>query len=153
MNEQASSAPQAGDRDVTVERIVAAVIDLIILFVVFAVMSAIFGDSSSSSGDDGASFSLNLSGAPFILYLLIVLGYYFILELKTGQTVGKMLMKLRVVSVSGAPLTAQNIALRTVLRIVDYLPFFYLVGFIAMVASKQKQRIGDMATGTLVVKA
>jgi uncharacterized RDD family membrane protein YckC len=55
--------------------------------------------------------------------------------------------------VDGQPLTRQKVAIRTVLRLVDGLPFLYLVGFIAMVASKQKQRLGDMAAGTIVVKA
>jgi uncharacterized RDD family membrane protein YckC len=44
------------------------------------------------------------------------------------------------------------VAVRTILRIVDSLPAFYLLGFIVVVASKEKQRIGDMAAGTVVVR-
>jgi hypothetical protein len=35
---------------------------------------------------------------------------------------------------------------------VDQLPFFYAVGVIAMFVTKQHQRLGDMAAGTLVVR-
>ena len=43
--------------------------------------------------------------------------------------------------------------IRNLLRIIDGLPVFYLLGLIVMVSSKRKQRIGDMAAGTVVVKA
>lgn len=148
MNESIPSQPVVAVQDVTGARVGAAIIDMIIGGILFVVMSMIFGESES---DDG-SFSINLSGLPFIIYALLVLGYYFILEWKTGQTVGKMLLKIKVVSADGQPLTPGKIAVRTILRIVDGI-FFYLVAFICVVATKQKQRLGDMAAGTLVVKA
>ena len=40
---------------------------------------------------------------------------------------------------------------RNLLRIVDYLPAFYLVGVITMLCTKRHQRLGDLAAGTLVV--
>ncbi len=42
---------------------------------------------------------------------------------------------------------------RNILRIIDYLPFFYLIGFILIVTNSKKQRIGDMAARSIVVKA
>lgn len=152
MNEQAATSIPI-TQDVTGPRIVAAIIDIVLLGILFVIMSAVFGDSTSSSGDDGASFNLSLNGLPALIYFAVVLAYYFVLELKTGQTVGKMLLKLKVVTVSGAPLTPQSVGLRTVLRIIDSLPFLYLVGFIAVAVSKKKQRLGDMVAGTQVVKA
>ncbi len=148
MNESIPSRPMVVPQDVTGARIGAAIIDMILMGILFVVMSAIFGESES----DDSSFSINLSGLPFIIYTLLVLGYYFILELKTGQTVGKMLLKIKVVSADSQPLTPGKVAVRTILRIVDGI-FFYLVAFICVVATKQKQRLGDMAAGTLVVKA
>ena len=81
-----------------------------------------------------------------------MVGYYFMLEMQNGQTVGKRIMHLRVVAVDGV-LTPQKVLIRTLLRIVDGLPVFYLVGLLVMVTSARKQRVGDMAAGTLVVKA
>jgi uncharacterized RDD family membrane protein YckC len=149
MNETAQVQPVAPAQDVTGPRIGAAVIDLILMSLLFVVMGAAFGDSSS--GDDGVS--INLSGLPFIVYVLLVFGYYFLLEWKLGQTLGKKLVGIKVVTADGSVLTPGKSALRTVLRVIDGLPFFYLVGLICILASKQKQRIGDMAAGTLVVKA
>jgi uncharacterized RDD family membrane protein YckC len=42
---------------------------------------------------------------------------------------------------------------RNLLRVVDGLPFLYLVGIITIAASKRDQRVGDMAAGTIVVRA
>lgn len=136
MSSETAPAP-----DVTGKRIAAAIIDLIILAVVFLVMAALFGESEAGTEEDGASFSANLSGGAAIVYFLIVLGYYLVLEALTGQTLGKKVMGLRVVSLEG-PLTWGKVAVRTILRIVDGLPVFYLVGFIVMVASKNRQRLG-----------
>jgi uncharacterized RDD family membrane protein YckC len=149
MNEEPAASTSSAPRgNITGSRIVAAFIDIILLGVVFAVLAALFGDTNS--GDEG--FSVNLSGAPGIVYFLIVLAYYLGLETMYGQTLGKKVMGLRVVAIDG-PLTLGKVAIRTVLRIVDGLPFLYLLGLIVVAVSKQNQRIGDMAAGTLVVKA
>jgi len=42
---------------------------------------------------------------------------------------------------------------RNILRIIDWLPFFYLIGFILIATNPKKQRIGDMAARSIVVKA
>jgi uncharacterized RDD family membrane protein YckC len=152
MNEETTSPAPAAVVDVTGSRIVAGLIDIVVIAVVFVVMAAIFGDSNAGSDDDGSSFSVSLTGPAFIIYILIVVGYYFGLEYKKGQTLGKMIMGLRVAAVEGE-LTAQKVIIRTLLRIVDSLPVLYLVGFIVMLTSGRKQRIGDMAAGTVVVKA
>lgn len=149
MNETTSPQPTPAVQDVTGARIVAGIIDVILLAILFIVMSAIFGESES--GDGG--FSANLSGAPFLLYILLSFGYYFVMEWKLGQTVGKKLLNIKVASLDGQPLAPGQVALRTMLRIIDGLPFLYIVGLICIIASKQKQRIGDMAARTVVVKA
>ena len=82
----------------------------------------------------------------------MVLAYYFVMEAATGKTLGKMLMGLRVQALDGA-YTPMKSFIRNLLRIIDGLPVFYLLGLIVMVSSKRKQRIGDMAAGTVVVKA
>ncbi len=41
---------------------------------------------------------------------------------------------------------------RNLVRYVDQLPFFYAVGVIVMFVTKQHQRLGDLAAGTLVVR-
>jgi hypothetical protein len=41
---------------------------------------------------------------------------------------------------------------RNLVRYVDQIPFFYAVGVITMFSTKQHQRLGDLAAGTLVVR-
>jgi uncharacterized RDD family membrane protein YckC len=115
-------------------------------------MAALFGDSDANNGNDGSGFSVSLSGLPFIVFIIISFGYYFVLEAyNQGQTLGKKLMGIRVVAAEGV-LDPGKVAIRTALRIVDGF-LLYLVAVIVIVVSQKKQRIGDMAAGTLVVKA
>jgi uncharacterized RDD family membrane protein YckC len=123
-------------------RVLAAVVDLLIvsagaLVVLFA------GDALT--GDRGGALSAVILG--WALY------YYFALESGAGQTVGKKLMKLRVVCADGRPAGMREIAVRTILRVVDGIGV-YIVGLIVMlVTGQRRQRIGDLAAGTIVVDA
>jgi uncharacterized RDD family membrane protein YckC len=150
VNEEPASAPPAAPANVTGPRIVAAFIDIISLFIVFVIMAALFGDAGSNESEDG--FNLNLEGGPALIYFIIVFGYYFLLETVGGQTLGKKLMGLKVVAVDGR-LTPAKVIVRTLLRIIDALPAFYLLGVILVAVSSKNQRLGDMAAGTLVVRA
>ena len=82
----------------------------------------------------------------------LYLGYYVLMEGYLGQTVGKMLLGIKVIRENdgGVP-GVKAAAIRTVLRIVDGL-FSYLVAFIVVLASAKNQRLGDMAAHTLVVR-
>ncbi len=144
---QAPAFPGGGD--VLGRRISAALIDLVLLTVLFIVLGLTIGESST----EGGSASVNLSGAGTALYVALVLLYYFAFEAAIGQTIGKRLLGLRVVRVDGSRPSAAAIAVRTLLRIVDGLPFLYLVGFITMLATgTRRQRLGDLAAGTRVVR-
>ena len=79
--------------------------------------------------------------------------YYFACESGGGQTLGKRVMRLRVVRADGGEAGMGEIAVRTVLRVVDGIGL-YLVGLVVMLVSgKRRQRLGDMAGGTIVVDA
>jgi len=69
-----------------------------------------------------------------------------------GRTPGKRWSNLRVVCDDGSPVTFRGSALRNVLRLVDILPALYLVGTISIFATRNNQRLGDLAAGTLVVR-
>jgi uncharacterized RDD family membrane protein YckC len=74
------------------------------------------------------------------------------MEKTSGATLGKKAMGLKVVKESGEPIDWQASIVRNIMRIIDGF-FFYLVGAIAVWVSKKKQRLGDMAAKTLVVRA
>jgi hypothetical protein len=50
-----------------------------------------------------------------------------------------------------SPVTLGSSMVRNLMRTVDFLPLFYLVGLVAMLFNRRFQRLGDMAAGTLVV--
>jgi uncharacterized RDD family membrane protein YckC len=97
-----------------------------------------------------------------VLYLLLViwlvgwvldLGYFVFLESATGgQSVGKRIMKLRVVRDDGFPIELRHSVIRNLLRAVDELPGTYVVGLVATIVSDQGKRLGDVAAGTIVVR-
>jgi uncharacterized RDD family membrane protein YckC len=129
-------------------RVLATLVDGVVLGVIFALLSALFGSSSAQGGQ----VSAQLSGLPFLVYLVLVLAYFILMEGYFGQTVGKMLLGIKVVRENTGEIPGiGGAAIRTVLRLVDGL-FFYLVAFISVLASARNQRLGDMAANTLVVR-
>ena len=80
-------------------------------------------------------------------------GYYIVFEITTnGQSLGKRALGLRVIKVHGYPISFSDSVIRNLVRIVDFLPFFYGAGLLAMLLNENWQRLGDLAAGTLVVK-
>ncbi len=69
-----------------------------------------------------------------------------------GQTIGKRLFHLRVIDEAGLPLRIEQAWVRNLMRVVDALPFAYLVGGVSVLSSSAMQRFGDRVAGTLVVR-
>jgi uncharacterized RDD family membrane protein YckC len=69
-----------------------------------------------------------------------------------GQTIGKKLLRLRVMDAQGLRLQFSQIVMRNLLRFVDVLPGFYLVGGLACLFSRRAQRLGDVVANTIVVR-
>ncbi|MBN2577425.1 MAG: RDD family protein [Pirellulales bacterium] len=67
-----------------------------------------------------------------------------------GQTPGKRMMQIRVVTVDGRPINGLQAILRNILRTVDAIGF-YQVGFVSALLTERFQRLGDLACGTMVV--
>src|SRR5262245_24805392 len=88
-----------------------------------------------------------------ISYFVISIGYGILLEwIWRGQTIGKRLLRLRVMDAEGLRLQINQVVMRNLLRFVDMLPAFYLVGGIAALINRRGQRLGDLAANTLVVR-
>lgn len=71
--------------------------------------------------------------------------------LRDGQTPGKQVVGLRVVNGDGTPVGWSTSILRNLLMAADFLPGTYLVGLAAMLATRDFNRLGDLAAGSLVV--
>ncbi len=68
-----------------------------------------------------------------------------------GQTPGKRAMGLAVLNDDGTPVRWPGALTRNLLRAVDFLPFLYGIGLLAMLLSRDFKRLGDLAAGTVVV--
>lgn len=129
---------------------------LIILWVAGAGPMASFTESAARAvgavpGPETLVYLALALGA--LLIFAIVWGYYLLFELFWhGQTPGKRWVGLRVIREGGYPVGFSECAIRNLVRIIDYLPAFYVIGCMVMFIDRRSRRLGDMAAGTLVVK-
>lgn len=91
------------------------------------------------------------------VYLIVAFlfnwGYFTLFEaFWEGRTPGKRVARIRVIQRSGRAIGLFESMARNFIRFVDQLPGFYAVGVIAIFATRQHQRLGDLAAGTLVVR-
>ena len=96
------------------------------------------------------------NGAYFLLVMLPALAVYMlyhpVLEvMMSGHTPGKRMAGIRIVTTEGFTPGVGALVIRNVLRLLDGLPMFYLVGFVATLVTRQAVRIGDLAAGTMLV--
>jgi uncharacterized RDD family membrane protein YckC len=90
--------------------------------------------------------------AIFIVFL-IQWGYFTLFEaFWNGRTPGKRAAKIRVIQRTGRAIGLFESMARNFVRYVDQLPGIYAVGVISMFVTRQHQRLGDLAAGTLVVR-
>lgn len=92
-------------------------------------------------------FTDGVTIAAGLMVLALDMSYFFVMESLRGQTLGKKIMKLRVIHPDGSAASASKIALRTIVRPLDY----SLIGLLVVLASgKRRQRIGDNLANTIV---
>jgi uncharacterized RDD family membrane protein YckC len=159
MATQASGAPPIvgirEDVQVTGRRILATIVDGLIFGALFTVMTMLFGTVTTATSVGPFDWDVSTISMPAlasVLYGGIVVLYYILLEGYLGQTVGKMVLGIKVVREDNGGVPGVGRAtIRTLLRIVDGL-FSYLVAFITVLISGKNQRLGDMAAHTLVVR-
>jgi len=86
-------------------------------------------------------------------FLVFYVGYHVVFEVAGGgRTIGRRAAGLRVVTDSGAPVGLRASLIRNVLRILEGIALMYFPAMIAIIATKNNQRLGDLAAGTLVVR-
>ena len=129
-----------------VTRFTAWIVDVLSILVVSSAIGMLIGFLSILS--IGVAQAIQI-----ILYFSLSIGYRMVLEWYwRGQTLGKRLLRLRVVDAQGLRLHFSQIAIRNLLRFIDALPLCYLVGGIACVVSRRAQRLGDFAANTVVIR-
>ena len=101
-----------------------------------------------------SSLSYQWTVAIFTLSIFLLnWGYFTLFEaFWQGRTPGKRIARIRVIQRSGRAIGIFESMARNFIRYVDQIPFFYAVGVVAVFATRQHQRLGDLAAGTLVVR-
>ena len=130
------------------ERIVAYIIDMgLFVAVIFAALIGI-GISGSIKGTNDV-----LIGFIFIAYAALYVFYDLICETAmNGQSVGKRIMKIKVISLDGARPRFGQYLMRWLFRIVDFLLSGGVCAVICVAVSDKAQRIGDMVAGTTLIR-
>lgn len=126
-------------------------------FFAWFIDQACIGAAMTLLGTAGRMLELLSSNFAFALsvisYFVLTIGYGIFFEWTwRGQTVGKKLLRLRVVDVEGMRLQFNQIVVRNLLRFVDSLPAFYFVGGLACWLNTKCQRLGDLAANTVVIR-
>jgi uncharacterized RDD family membrane protein YckC len=129
-----------------VTRFLAWVIDLVCVIAITGVITSAVALLRLINPDFAVAVTI-------LSYFVVSIGYSMFLEwFWRGQTVGKRLLRLRVVDEQGLRLQSRQIVIRNLLRFIDSLPAFYLVGGAACLLSRRAQRLGDFAANTIVVR-
>lgn len=103
----------------------------------------------SGLGEGQEAWAVAIGG---LLCFALYNGYFVFFEwLWNGQTPGKRMLHVRVIRQGGYALRFFDTLLRNLLRVIDFLPFFYGVGLVSLLLTRDSQRLGDLVAGTLVV--
>lgn len=148
------------------QRVPAFLIDLAVRISLFAFVLIMFSLLGVPLGSGAFALMFTVGLLAFFL-LSWVYGTYMETRFN-GRTVGKMALRLRVISADGRPINGTQAALRNMLRLCDFMPPLTLsllipdapaanvlptclVGLIAMTLTERMQRVGDLAANTMVV--
>jgi uncharacterized RDD family membrane protein YckC len=125
------------------ERILAYLIDLAIFIALFIIGAIVATNFLSQSG----------SAAMFIIIGLMLLFYDLVCEsFFNGQSAGKHVMKIRVISLDGTRPKFSQFLLRWLFRLIDFSLTSWLGGTISIILTDKGQRIGDLVAGTVIIR-
>jgi uncharacterized RDD family membrane protein YckC len=132
-------------------RCVAALVDYTVLILVACLVSYLYINAAASRDLFRNPFAV--IGPLALIQFVIVTFYHLFFELAwNGQTPGKRIVGIRVVQSTGLPVTVSGAIIRNLVRIFDFFPLLYAVGLVVLFATKNTQRLGDLAAKTVVIR-
>ena len=87
-----------------------------------------------------------------IVFLFIIFAYLILMEACVGWTVGKRILGMKVVDGSGRRIGLSKSVIRNLLRLIDGLPAFNILGIVLIASSPRGQRFGDRVAKTYVIR-
>ncbi len=131
-------------------RFYAAMLDTLLLTLIGVIGGFVIATAITELDDIFGNWLAAIGG---LVVFALFWGYYMLFEVTmNGQSPGKRALGLRVIKEGGYPVSFADSAIRNLVRIIDFLPFCYGIGLIAMLMNKNWRRLGDLAAGTLVVR-
>jgi len=138
-------------------RFLALIADTVVISLLDAILNGAFGVErvtngvATTMGSGGFTSFTTQTTVDWPWLALLWVTYYAVLEGLFGATVGKGLAGLRVTDLEGRRIGPQAAIVRNLARLLDVLPFSYLLGGILTLATRRHQRLGDRLAGTIVV--
>lgn len=133
-------------------RAAALIIDTALLILIYVGLGAVVLFFENHLETFFYSRSNTLIAIVSLIIFLVNWGYFFLTEwLAGGKTLGKRLLGIRVVDDQGGSPTTLSILVRNLLRVIDMLPVYYLLGMVMVFSHPKHKRLGDLMAGTLVV--
>jgi len=132
------------------DRIFAQLLDILVM-IAYAVVVGVLLDITGLTTTIEAMDNWSMMGAYGIIYSPIM--FYTIVQesLWEGQTIGKRIMKTKVIKLDGYQAGFGDYLVRWLFRLVEIFIGYGIIALIAVIASKKSQRLGDMAAGTAVI--
>lgn len=135
------------------KRLGALVIDLALFCAVFfPVTRVVKGVWLMRAADHRWVNGLFITDPLCLIFLAVMFLYFVVLEGLAGATLGKWALGLRVVDTEGSRPGLRRGFVRNLLRLVDGLPAFSLLGILLILRSPERARFGDRVAGTRVVE-
>jgi uncharacterized RDD family membrane protein YckC len=132
-------------------RVLATLIDLLIQGGILFLGSLALALLSAVA--DGGSFDVAATVLLLLLVTAVLLGYPIAFEsLWRGRTPGKAVLGLRVVTTEGAPERFRHAAVRGFLGLIDLWATTGAAAVLSVLLTRDNQRLGDLAAGTLVIR-
>jgi uncharacterized RDD family membrane protein YckC len=134
-------------------RFLALLVDLLVFCLVFFPATRLLkGVWFLSATDHRWNQGLFITDPLCLGFLVVMFLYFVLLEGIEGATAGKALVGIRVVRSGGGKPGLGKSFLRNILRVVDSLPAFNILGAVLIQTSTERTRLGDRIAGTRVIR-
>jgi uncharacterized RDD family membrane protein YckC len=131
-------------------RFTAGLLDAMIMGTVLLGAILAVGLASNFDPTGASEFMLSFMGMGVFLFVVVYqVGFHW---QSSGRTPGKSALGIRVISADGQPASLAQLVLRGVITLADILPLPLPVGLVVIAVSPKRQRLGDLAAGTLVIR-